>query len=108
MKPRRLKARIKTQSTTVRASLDTRYPTKASAGYHNISETQENCYIHSSSDSHYRFGNLEAKSFKETQTPGIPIARIPEICPCTIVKGLACFLVVFYWIRVRNPLANYT
>jgi hypothetical protein len=56
-----------------------------------------------------------AKSFKETQPPGtlafIPIARMHQICPCNVVEGLACFLTVFYWIRVRNlraSLAKYT
>jgi hypothetical protein len=42
---------------------------------------------------------------------GIPIARMPQICPCNIVEGLAYFLTVFYWIRVRNlraSLAKYT
>ena len=42
---------------------------------------------------------------------GIPIARMPQICPCDNVEGLACFLTVFYWIRVRNlraSLAKYT
>jgi hypothetical protein len=33
---------------------------------------------------------------------GIPIARMPQICPCDNVEGLACFLTVSYWIRVRN------
>ena len=37
---------------------------------------------------------------------GIPIARMPQICPCNIVEGLACFLTVFYWIRVRNLRAD--
>jgi hypothetical protein len=39
---------------------------------------------------------------------GIPIARMPQICPCDSVEGLACFLTVFYWIRVRNLRANYS
>jgi hypothetical protein len=33
---------------------------------------------------------------------GILIARMPQICPCNSVDSLACFLTVFYWIRVRN------
>jgi len=42
---------------------------------------------------------------------GIPTAKILQICPCDSVKGLACFLTVFFWIRVRNlraSLAKYT
>jgi hypothetical protein len=78
--------------------------------------TQLICYIHSSSDSHYRFRNLEAvlrHSFKERASwnLGIPIARMPQICVCNIVEGLACFLKVFYWIRFRSlraSLAKYT
>jgi hypothetical protein len=74
------------------------------------------CYIHSSSDSHYRFRNLEPvlrQSFMEIASwnLGIPIARMPQICPCNIVEGLTCFLTVFYWIRDRNlraSLAKYT
>jgi hypothetical protein len=27
---------------------------------------------------------------------------MPQVCPCNSVEGLACFLTVFYWIRVRN------
>jgi hypothetical protein len=27
---------------------------------------------------------------------------MPQICPCNIVDGFACFLTVFYWIRVRS------
>jgi hypothetical protein len=37
---------------------------------------------------------------------GIPIARMPWICPCNIVEGFAYFLTVFYWIRVRNLRAS--
>jgi hypothetical protein len=37
---------------------------------------------------------------------GIPIARMPQICPCNIVEGLACFLRVFYWLRDRNLRAS--
>jgi hypothetical protein len=33
---------------------------------------------------------------------GISIARMFQICPCSSVAGLACFLAVFYWIGVRN------
>jgi hypothetical protein len=42
---------------------------------------------------------------------GISIARMPQICPCDSVEGLACFLTIFYWKRVRNlraSLAKYT
>jgi hypothetical protein len=45
-------------------------------------------------------GNLDSWNL------GIPIARMPRICPCDIVEGLACFLTVFYWIRVRNLRAS--
>jgi hypothetical protein len=27
---------------------------------------------------------------------------MPQICPSNIEEGLACFLTVFYWIRVRS------
>jgi hypothetical protein len=62
------------------------------------------------------FRNLEAvlrQSFKETASwnLGIPIARMSQICPCNIMEGLACFLTLFHWIRVRNlrvSLAMYT
>jgi hypothetical protein len=69
--------------------------------------TQLICYIHSSSDSHYRFRNLEAvlrHSFKERASwnIGIPITRMHQISLCNIVEGLACFLKVFYCIRVRS------
>jgi hypothetical protein len=33
---------------------------------------------------------------------GIPIARMPQICPCYIVEGLACLLIVFYLNRARK------
>jgi hypothetical protein len=45
-------------------------------------------------------GNLVSWKF------GIPIARMPQICPCHTVEGLAFFLTVFYWIRVRHLRAN--
>jgi hypothetical protein len=74
--------------------------------------TQLICYIHYSSDSHYRFRNLEAgKQERASWNLGIPIARLPQICVCNIVEGLACFLMVFYWIRFRSlraSLAKYT
>ena len=46
----------------------------------------------------------EAKSLTETASwnLGIHIVRMPQIFPCNIVEGLACFLTVFYWIRVRS------
>jgi hypothetical protein len=47
-------------------------------------------------------GNLVSWKF------GIPIARMPQICPCNNVEGLACFLTVFYWKRVRNLKASYS
>jgi hypothetical protein len=33
---------------------------------------------------------------------------MPQICPCDNVEGLAGFLTVFYWIRVRNLRARYS
>jgi hypothetical protein len=33
---------------------------------------------------------------------------VPQICPCDNVEGLACFLTVSYWIRVRNLRAHYS
>jgi hypothetical protein len=47
-------------------------------------------------------GNLVSWKF------GIPIVRMPQVCPCDNVEGLACFFTVFYWIRVRNLRTSYS
>ena len=65
----------------------------------------ETCYTHSSSDTHDRPKNQDTVPKRKVHgnvvswNLGIPIARMPQICPCKSVEGLACFLTVFYWIR---------
>jgi hypothetical protein len=77
----------------------------------------QDCYIHSSSDSLGKPKRLETVMRQRVQgnltswNLGIPIARMPQICPCNILEVLAGFLALFYWIRVRSfrgTLAKYT
>jgi hypothetical protein len=73
-----------------------------------------NCYIHSSSDPCDRSKSLDSVPRQKVHGIlvswkfGIPIAKMPQICPCDNVEGLACFLTVSYWKRVRNLRALYS